>query len=78
IFDANHKRYAEATEVRALYDADPQVKEIIDTARGLEGLKRQWGVHAAGVIMSSEPLIDVIPIQRRDSDGAIITQFDMG
>ncbi len=58
--------------------SDPQVKEIIDTARGLEGLKRQWGVHAAGVIMSSTPLIDVIPIQRRDSDGAIITQFDMG
>ncbi len=78
IFDSQHKRYAEATEVRALYDADPQVKEIIDTARGLEGLKRQWGVHAAGVIMSSEPLIDIIPIQRRDSDGAIITQFDMG
>ncbi|MDQ3761575.1 MAG: DNA polymerase III subunit alpha [Actinomycetota bacterium] len=78
IFDPNHKRYAEATEVRTLYEADPQVKEIIDTARGLEGLKRQWGVHAAGVIMSSEPLIDVIPIQRRDSDGAIITQFDMG
>ena len=45
---------------------------------GLEGLKRQWGVHAAGVIMSSTPLIDVIPIQRRESDGAIITQFDMG
>ena len=78
IFDAAHKRYSEAAEVRALYEADPQVKEIIDTARGLEGLKRQWGVHAAGVIMSSTPLIDVIPIQRRDSDGAIITQFDMG
>ncbi|MGH3692437.1 MAG: DNA polymerase III subunit alpha [Pseudonocardiaceae bacterium] len=77
IFDENHRRYAEATEVRALYEADPQVKEIIDTARGLEGLKRQWGVHAAGVIMSSAPLIDIIPIQRRDSDGAIITQFDM-
>ncbi len=78
IFDESHKRYGEATEVRALYGADPQVKEIIDTARGLEGLKRQWGVHAAGVIMSKEPLIDVIPIQRRESDGAIITQFDMG
>lgn len=78
IFDPSHKRYSEATEVRALYEADPQVKEIIDTARGLEGLKRQWGVHAAGVIMSSTPLIDVIPIQRRESDGAIITQFDMG
>ena len=78
VFDPAHKRYSEATEVRALYEIDPQVKEIIDTARGLEGLKRQWGVHAAGVIMSSTPLIDVIPIQRRDSDGAIITQFDMG
>jgi DNA polymerase-3 subunit alpha len=78
VFDKEHKRYSEATEVRALYDTDPQVKEIIDTARDLEGLKRQWGVHAAGVIMSSERLLDVIPIQRRDSDGAIITQFDMG
>ena len=78
VFDPAHRRYSEATEVRALYEADPQVKEIIDTARGLEGLKRQWGVHAAGVIMSSKPLIDIIPIQRRDSDGAIITQFDMG
>ena len=78
IFDPGHKRYSEATEVRALYEADPQVKEIVDTARDLEGLKRQWGVHAAGVIMSSEPLIDVIPIQRREADGAIITQFDMG
>ena len=78
VFDPAHKRYSEAAEVRALYEADPQVKEIIDTARGLEGLKRQWGVHAAGVIMSSTPLIDVIPIQRREADGAIITQFDMG
>jgi DNA polymerase-3 subunit alpha len=78
VFDPAHKRYTEATEVRALYETDPQVKEIIDTARGLEGLKRQWGVHAAGVIMSSKPLIDVIPIQRREADGAIITQFDMG
>jgi len=78
IFDPGHKRYSEATEVRALYEADPQVKEIVDTARDLEGLKRQWGVHAAGVIMSREPLIDVIPIQRREADGAIITQFDMG
>jgi DNA polymerase-3 subunit alpha len=78
IFDPGHRRYSEAAEVRALYESDPQVKEIIDTARGLEGLKRQWGVHAAGVIMSSKPLLDVIPIQRREADGAIITQFDMG
>ncbi|MFM6840824.1 MAG: DNA polymerase III subunit alpha, partial [Candidatus Planktophila sp.] len=41
-------------------------------------LKRQWGVHAAGVILSRDPLLDVIPIHRRESDGSIITQFDMG
>ena len=54
----------------------PTPQKVVDTAMGLEGLKRQWGVHAAGVIMSSEPLIDVIPIMRREQDGAIITQFD--
>jgi DNA-directed DNA polymerase III PolC len=56
----------------------PEAKQVVDTARGLEGLKRQWGVHAAGVILCREPLLDVIPIHRREQDGAIITQFDMG
>jgi DNA polymerase III subunit alpha len=78
IFDPSHKRYAEAGEFRALYEADPDAKAVVDTALGLEGLKRQWGVHAAGVILCREPLLDVIPIQRREADGAIITQFDMG
>ncbi|GAB96285.1 DNA polymerase-3 subunit alpha [Kineosphaera limosa] len=76
VFDPEHKRYAEAAEFRALHDEDPAAKEIVGTALGLEGLKRQWGVHAAGVIMSSEPLIDVIPIMKREQDGQIITQFD--
>ncbi len=78
IFDPAHPRYGEAGEFRALYESDPDVKKVVDTAKGLEGLKRQWGVHAAGVILSREPLLDVIPIQRREQDGAIITQFDMG
>ena len=78
IFDESHPRWREAAEFRALYEADAEVKRVVDTARGLEGLKRQWGVHAAGVILSREPLLDVIPIQRREQDGAIITQFDMG
>ena len=78
IFDPDNPRYAEAAEFRALYEGSPDVKKVVDTARDLEGLKRQWGVHAAGVILSREPLLDVIPIQRRDQDGAIITQFDMG
>ncbi len=78
VFDPNDERYGEATELRALYDSDPDSKKIVDTALGIEGLKRQWGVHAAGVILSKEPLLDVIPIHRREADGAIITQFDMG
>ena len=78
VFDPKDSRYAEASEFRALYESDSDSKRIVDTARGLEGLKRQWGVHAAGVILSREPLIDVIPIHRRENDGAIITQFDMG
>ncbi|HEX7196322.1 MAG TPA: DNA polymerase III subunit alpha, partial [Candidatus Limnocylindria bacterium] len=76
LFDPQDKRYGEGGEFRALYDSDPDVKTVVDTAKDLEGLKRQWGVHAAGVIMSSEPLIDIIPIMRREQDGAIITQFD--
>ena len=78
VFDESNERYAEAQEFRNIYEVDPDSKIIVDMARGLEGLKRQWSVHAAGVILSREPLLDVIPIHRRDADGAIITQFDMG
>ncbi|MDR1432568.1 MAG: DNA polymerase III subunit alpha [Propionibacteriaceae bacterium] len=76
VFDREHERYSEGGEFRQLYEADPEVREVVDTARGIEGLKRQWGVHAAGVIMSSAPLSDVIPIMKREADGAVITQFD--
>ncbi|RKT73232.1 DNA polymerase-3 subunit alpha [Saccharothrix variisporea] len=76
VFDPSHKRYSEAAEVRALYETDPQVKEIIDTGRGLEGLIRNAGVHACAVIMSAEPLMDHIPVWMRPQDGSIITQFD--
>ena len=76
VFNPDHARYAEGGEFRALYEGDPEVQEVVDTARGIENLKRQWGVHAAGVIMSSQPLIDIIPIMKRESDGQIITQFD--
>ena len=76
IFDSGHKRFGEGGEFRSLYDDDNDVKRVVDTAIGIEGLKRQWGVHAAGVIMSSEPLVDVIPLLRRPADGAMITQFD--
>ncbi|GIG27891.1 DNA polymerase III subunit alpha [Cellulomonas marina] len=76
IFDTGHERYAEAEEFRQLVATDPDVARVVETARGLENLKRQWGVHAAGVIMSSEPLLDILPIMKRPQDGAIITQFD--
>ncbi len=78
VFDKDDARHGEAGEFRTLYETDADSKRVVDLARGLEGLKRQWGVHAAGVILSREPLLDVIPIHRREADGAIITQFDMG
>ena len=78
VYNEEDKRYAEAADLRALIE-DPVDKiygQVFETAKGLEGLKRQWGVHAAGVIMSSKNLVDVIPVMRREADGQVITQFD--
>ncbi|OZM81585.1 DNA polymerase III subunit alpha [Pseudonocardia sp. MH-G8] len=75
IVDPAHERYAEAAEVRALVERDESVATIMETARGLEGLVRGAGVHACAVIMSAEPLIDTVPLWRRD-DGALITGWD--
>ncbi|GLZ77334.1 DNA-directed DNA polymerase [Actinorhabdospora filicis] len=76
IVDPNDSRHKEATEVRSLLDTDPNAKKIFDTARGLEGLIRQPGVHACAVILSKDPIIDVIPVWARPADGAMITGFD--
>ena len=76
IFDPSTSASARAASSASLYDGDADVKKVVDTAIGIEGLKRQWGVHAAGVIMSSEPLLDIIPMLKRPADGAMITQFD--
>lgn len=76
IFDTKHPRYKEASDIRAIVETDPEAKTVFETALGLENLKRQWGVHAAGVIMSSDPLVDIIPIMKREQDGQIVTQFD--
>jgi len=76
VTDAEHPRYSEAGELRAMYENEAEVKQIIDTAKGIEGLIRQAGVHAAGVIMSAEALTDHIPVWVRHQDGAVITQFD--
>ncbi len=76
VYNKEDKRYKDAQELRDLLESDTDAQKVFDTAVGLEGLKRQWGVHAAGVIMSSHNLIDVIPIMRREQDGQVITQFD--
>ncbi|SDL30328.1 DNA polymerase-3 subunit alpha [Nonomuraea jiangxiensis] len=76
IFNQDHPRYNEGTELRALYENDPDVKKVIDTGRGIEGLIRGTGVHAAAVILSSTPLLDLIPMHMRDKDGVVITGFD--
>ncbi len=76
IVEPAHPRYKEAAEIRALVSDDPDAAKIFETARGIENLIRQAGVHAAGVILSSEPLLDVLPVWRRDADGALITGWD--
>ncbi|NJP51082.1 DNA polymerase III subunit alpha [Streptomyces sp. SBST2-5] len=76
ITDPSHPRYSEAAEVRAMYENEPDVKKVIDTARGVEGLVRQMGVHAAGVIMSSETITEHVPVWVRHTDGVTITQWD--
>ncbi|HEV2781323.1 MAG TPA: DNA polymerase III subunit alpha [Actinophytocola sp.] len=75
IVDPTHERYGEAAEVRTLIETDQEVGKIFETARGLEGLIRNAGVHACAVIMSSEPLMQSIPLWQRD-DGSVITGWD--
>ncbi|RSZ62745.1 DNA polymerase III subunit alpha [Corynebacterium hylobatis] len=76
ITDSSHERYAEAGEVRSLIETDPDIRKIYETARGLEGVVRQAGVHACAVIMASVPLLDCIPMWKRPADGALITGWD--
>ncbi|MDU5309325.1 MAG: DNA polymerase III subunit alpha, partial [Varibaculum cambriense] len=77
IYDEKHPRYGEASEFRQyVSDNAGEVKPVIKMAQGLEGITRQWGVHACAVIMSSHDLTDIVPMMKRLADGAIITQFD--
>ena len=76
ITNPEHERYNEAAEVRSLIETDPDVAKIYETARGLEGVVRQAGVHACAVIMASVPLMEHIPMWKRPADGAIITGWD--
>ncbi|HWU32470.1 MAG TPA: DNA polymerase III subunit alpha, partial [Marmoricola sp.] len=76
LFDPESKRYSEGAEFRTLYEQDPDVQRIYEVAIGLEGQIRQTGVHAAGVIMSSEPLIDIVPLMDPKQDKSVVTQFE--
>src|SRR5437588_1772069 len=65
-------------ELRAAYDADPLVREIVDLARPLEGLVRADSIHAAGVVIADRPLTDVVPLQQKGSDQEVVTQLARG
>lgn len=65
-------------QLKELYDSAPKVKEVLDIARRLEGLCRHASTHAAGVVVSPEPLTEYAPLYKNPTDGTITTQFDMG
>src|SRR5215210_7328368 len=65
-------------ELKQAYDADPQVREIVDLAKPLEGLVRNDSIHAAGVVIGDRPLTDYVPLQQKGSDQEVVTQFAMG
>jgi DNA polymerase-3 subunit alpha len=75
--------YKAAAELRAMYEADPDVKRVVDVAKGLEGLKRSDGIHAAAVVITKEPLTTYLPIQRKPESGQnpddapVVTQYEM-
>jgi DNA polymerase-3 subunit alpha len=64
-------------ELKQAYDSDPIAREIVDLAKPLEGLTRQDGIHAAGVVIGAEPLVDIVPLQQKGDGQEIVTQFDM-
>ena len=64
-------------ELKQAYDSEPVAKEIIDLARPLEGLTRADSIHAAGVVIGAQPLIEVVPLQQKGADQEVVTQFSM-
>jgi DNA polymerase-3 subunit alpha len=75
--------YKLAAQLRQFYDEDPDARKVIETALGLEGLRRQDGIHAAAVVISDEALTEYVPVQRKPEPGQnpeqapIVTQYDM-
>ncbi len=75
--------YKAAAELRAMCAADPDVKQVVEVARGLEGLRRQDGIHAAAVVITRESLTEYLPVQRKPEAGQapeeapVVTQYEM-
>ncbi|NNC80892.1 MAG: DNA polymerase III subunit alpha [Acidimicrobiales bacterium] len=75
--------YAQAGELRDLVATDPVMAEVVDVAKGLEGLRRSDGIHAAAVVITKEPLTEYLPIQRKPESGQpieeapVVTQYEM-
>jgi DNA polymerase-3 subunit alpha len=67
----------QVTEFNNAYKTEEISKEIIDAAIGLEGLVRQTGIHAAGVVISKGPLTDYLPVMKKGADNPLVTQWDM-
>lgn len=67
----------ESAEFRQMVENEPRVQDLVDTARKVEGISRHCGVHAAGVVISKEPLVEHIPLYR-GNDGQAVTAFEMG
>ena len=70
-----------SAELRDAYEKEPEAREIVDSARALEGLRREDSVHAAGVVIGDAPLVNYLPLKlskdSRDDSRRIVTQFDM-
>ena len=66
------------SDLRKAVDADPVAKEVVDLALPLEGLTRADSIHAAGVVIGAEPLMNIVPLQQKGADQEVVTQFKMG
>lgn len=72
------KECMEVIDFKKEYSSNQDSKKIVDTAFGLEGLVRQTGIHAAGIVISKGPLVDYLPIMQKGVENPIVTQWDMG
>jgi len=71
------RAYKEIVEFRQIVDADPRMKNLFETAKSVEGIARNAGVHAAGVVISRDPLVDYVPLFK-GNDGQAVTAYEMG